>query len=165
MSDAPLKINLSDEELASEGRSFDPLPTGNYICNITDIELRESKSEKNPGAPYWAVEMTVQEGPHIDRKIWANVMLWAGAAFSLVQLLKATNMLNVDDKNNVIVPSADDLVGKQVLAVVKKQRDKYAEERDGDGVAQFKNEVKGFKNPSEAKVTVGAKSGAGSLLP
>lgn len=160
MADNTLRVNFSEEEAASEGKSFDAIPSGRYLVNITDIELRESKSEKNNGKPYWHVELTVQEGDFEDRKLWTNVMLFEGALYSLSQLLKSTGF--EDSIKKGIVPSADSLMGKQCVAVVRRQVDKYLQDQDPTGKPEFKNEVKGFQ---PAGAVSGAKAGAGSMLP
>lgn len=160
-----LKINFSDQEAQSEARTFEPIPSGEYYCRITDVEDKESTSEKNHGKPYWHIELTVQDGEHADRKLWSNVMLFEGALYSLAQLLKATGQEKALQSGDI--PDGHTFVGKEVVVVVKKQRDSYAEERDGDGVPQWKNEVKGFKKYEGQKSSKAAVKGgkAASLLP
>lgn len=161
-----LRVNFSDEEASSEAINFDPVPTGKYNVAITGVEVRRSTSEKNPGKPYWAVEMTAQDGKYEGRKFWGNVMLWSGAAFSLSQLLKATGFGDrVDPKSKTFgkIPSGDDLMGKQLTINVVKTRDTYREKENGDGEKLFKNEVKGYK-PLETAGAASA-SASGSLMP
>lgn len=165
---AGLKVNFSEQEASSEARSFDPIPSGQYYARITDVDDRECGSEsKNPGKPYWAVEFTVQDGPHEGRKLWANAMLFDGALYTTAQILKATGF----EKNlkTGSIPDGEELVSKECIVVVKKQRDTYAENRDGDGEPQWKNEVKGVKKYEGESPSAGGhkttKSGAGSLLP
>lgn len=160
-----MKVNFSQEEASSEARSFDPIPSGNYNARITDIELREcGPNSKNPGKPYWAVEFTIQDGDFENRKVWTNVMLFDGALYTVAQILKATGHEDALKTGNL--PDAEDLISSEVTIVVKKQRDTYAEERDGDGEVQWKNEVKGIKESSTlAPANGGAKKGSGSLLP
>lgn len=156
-----IRVNFSDQEAASEGKSFDPIPSGRYLVAITDIELKESTSEKNFGKPYWHMELTVQEGDHTDRKLWTNVMLFEGALYSLSQLLKSTG--NAEALKTGKIPPADSFIGKKVVAVVKRQVDKYLMEQDPTGPKEFKNEVKGFQ-PASAMVGA-AGSASSSLLP
>jgi hypothetical protein len=166
MAQQGLKVNFSTEEASSEARSFDPIPTGMYDAIITDIEERESKSEKNNGKPYWHVELTIQGGEYDLRKVWANVMLFDGALYSLAQLLKATGHEDAIQKG--VVPPMETFVTKKVVVSVKKQRDTYAEkeENGGDGTPQWKNEVKGFKAPGDKPVgSAKGSSGKASLLP
>jgi hypothetical protein len=156
-----LRVNFSEEEAASEAFSYDPVPTGSYNVNVTGIETRFSTSEKNNGKPYWAVEMTVQDGPYEGRKFWGNVMLFDGALYSLSQLLKATGFEAALKTGKV--PPADDLVGKTLTINVVKTRDTYRENQNQDGVKLFKNEVKGYKALQDAAAPGAGASG--SLLP
>lgn len=160
-----LKINFSDQEAASEARSFDPIPSGEYYCRLTDVEDREVKEGPNQGKEYWHLEFTVQDGDYQDRKVWTNCMLFEGALYTLAQLMKSTGNEKALQTGNV--PDGHTLIGKEVVVIVKKQRDKYAEERDGDGTVQWKNEVKGikkFEGQTSSKAAVkGGK--ASSLLP
>jgi hypothetical protein len=163
-----LRVNFSDKEATSEAFDLDPVPSGKYPVAITDIEVRKSTSEKNPGKPYWSVEMTVQDGnKYAGRKFWGNVMLFEGALFSLSQLLKATGIADrVEEGSKTYgkIPSGDELLGKQLTITVVKTRDNYREKEQGDpSVKLFKNEVKGYMG---AGAVVGsAASGGDSLLP
>lgn len=154
-----LRVNFSEEEASSEARDFDPLPGGKYLCKITDYEVRYSTSEKNNGKPYWAITLTVQDGKYEGRKVWSNVMLFNGALYSLAQLLKAIG--REDALKSGKIPNGDELLGKDVVINLAKQRDTYKEQQYDDGEKYFKNEVKGFKS---ADSLAGA-SGEGSLLP
>ena len=159
-----LKVNFSEQESSSEALSFDPVPTGKYYARVTDITEKECGPEsKNPGKPYWAVEFTVQDGEFERRKLWANIMLFEGALYSLVQLLKATG--KTEALTSGIVPDADDFISAEVMLNVRKLRDAYAEARDGDGEAQWKNEVKGILPYANAAGIPAKKGGKGSLLP
>lgn len=45
------------------------LPEGKYTCNITNAELKDSKS----GGQYIKVEFTIKEGqPHAKQRVWQN---------------------------------------------------------------------------------------------
>ena len=161
-----LRVNFSEEEAASEAISFDPVPTGKYNVAVTGVEVRYSTSEKNNGKPYWAVEMTAQDGKYEGRKFWGNVMLFEGALYSLSQLLKATGFGDrVDPKSKSYgkIPSGDELEGKQLTINVVKTRDTYREQQNGDGEKLFKNEVKGYKPLEEAGAA--SASASGSLMP
>lgn len=164
---AGLKLNFSNEEASSEARSFEPIPTGRYYARVTDIDERECGPEsKNPGKPYWAVEFTIQDGPHEGRKVWTNAMLFEGALYTLAQLLKATGHAKALETG--VVPDSDDLISKEVYVNVRKQRDTYAEERDGaEAGPQFKNEVKGIMayESGGSQPAASGKKGKGGILP
>jgi hypothetical protein len=167
MADDELRINFSDDEASS--RSFDPLPTGRYEVYISDGSLEHSKSEKNPGKPYWHLEMTVSDGPYADRKVWGNVMLWEGAAFSLAQLLKAVGRGDVLDKQSKSygrIPPLDDFIGQKIAVQVKKQRDDYVMRDAAPGEpVQFKNEIKGYASLADAEPATAGASKKNSLFP
>lgn len=165
-----LTLNFSTEEATSEARLFEALPTGEYRCAITKVEIRKSKSSKNLGKPYYALELTVQEGQYENRKLFTNVMLFEGALYTYAQLAKA---LNRDLNGPVLKPS--ELQGARVGVVVRKMADKYLIEQDGwtpsDGPKPMKAEVRGFKKYDIVKVGGSAaaqgvsQGAAGSLLP
>ena len=160
---APLHVNFSSEEASSEAQEFTPIPSGTYYARVTDIETKEcGENSKNPGKPYWHIEFTVQEGEYNGRKLWTNAMLFEGALYTTAQLLRATGFAKSLQTGEI--PDEEQLISKEVDLVVKKLRDKYREEQDGDGVAQWKNEVKGIKPHGEVQVA-SAKKGKGSLLP
>jgi len=165
-----IRVNFTDQEASSEARDFDPMPTGKYNVYITDIELKESQSDKNFGKPYWAIEFTVADGPYVDRKLWTNCMLFDGALYTLSQLLKATG--HEDAIKTGRVPPADDFIGKQVVVNAKKELNKYAMNKEKEsGIenpeVQYRTEVKGIKPFGSETGTVAASSSGkkSSLLP
>jgi hypothetical protein len=144
-----LHVNFSSEEASSEGRSFDPVPRGQYHVAVTEVELKRSKSEKNPGKPFWALTCKIQNGPYAGQNLWANVMLFDGALYSLAQLAKAIGR-EVEIIEQGKVPPGDELLGEEFVVVVSKQldtykRDKAIEAGEENPVPEYKNEVKGFK--------------------
>jgi len=162
MADSKLKLNFSSEEASSEAMDFDPIPTGKYWVKITEVEDREcGPQSKNPGKPYWNVELTVQDGDYELRKLWANVMLFEGALYSLSQLVKALGY-DVNNSKGFTVPDGEELVGKDLIVSVRKQLDVYKMEQEASEDNIYKNEVKGFK-PYSPEAVGGSKDG--SLLP
>jgi hypothetical protein len=128
-----LKVNVSQKE--SESKALDPIPRGQYHVKVTDIETRESKSEKNKGKPYYALELTVQDGDYEGRKLWANVMLFEGALYSIVQICKA--MGQDVEEGELEIPDEDELLSEDfiVRVIIKPADDQY----------DSKNVVKAFK--------------------
>jgi hypothetical protein len=160
-----LRVDFSSEEASSEALDFSPVPTGKYNVRITGVENKKSTSEKNPGKPYWALTLTIQDGPHEGRKLWANVMLWAGAAYSLAQLMKATgheDVVTEGSANYGKIPAGSTLIGEELVVSVVKMKDAYKMKEAGDGEVIFKNEVKGYK---PAGALAGGSSSGNSLLP
>jgi hypothetical protein len=165
-----LKVNFSDQEASSEAIDFTPVPSGTYPVLISDVETRESNSEKNPGKPYWHLEMTVvQEGhPYQGRKFWGNVMLWDGALYSLAQLLKAIGREDLL-KSGKIPADPSFLVSNEIRITVQKVRDTYGEKKraeNGDDSTDplFKNEVKGYKPAGSGGDATTSATGS-SILP
>lgn len=154
-----LRVNFSTQEASSSAR--DPLPRGEYHLKITDGEVRFSTSQKHAGKPYWALELTVQDGPYSDRKCWTNVMLFEGALYSLSQLMKA---LDYDiDEGEFVVPDVEDIITRDVVCrlSIKAATDEY----------DARNEVKSFKKwdpdakPAGGMVKSGGSSSKNALLP
>jgi hypothetical protein len=179
MSDEPygddefeLRVNFSDEEAASEGRDYTPVPTGKYHCCITDYSLEEVRNEPKPGKTdnrgknFWRLELTCQDGPAENRKFWTNVMLFDGALYSLAQLLKATghgDVLQRGSSNYGKIPSGDALIGEHVVISVVNQRDTY---KDPDGTEGLrKNEVKSFFSYEDSPAQKVRADSSHSLLP
>jgi hypothetical protein len=168
-----LRVNISEKEGESEGRIFEPLPGGTYVLAVTDGSVAFcGPNSKNPGKPYWRLETTVQTGPHEGRKLFTNVMLFEGALYTFVQLMKALGR-PVDGT----VPRLTEIVGtgEQVAAVVSKQKDDYRIKQDGwtPGSGEqmpMKNEIKNFMHLSKLQKTpamagkVTAKKGTDSDL-
>lgn len=166
-----LTVNFSTEEAGSEARTYEVVPTGEYYCRIFNVSVARSKSDKNPGKPYYRLELVIQNGKYERQHLWTNVMLFDGALYTLAQLHKALDW----PMDGTIIP-ASSLQARELVAVVQKVRDKYAAQRDGwvagDGPHPMKAEVRGFKKyipgvtgqPSAAAKGVEA-SGSGSLLP
>jgi hypothetical protein len=164
-----LRVDFSQQESSSEARDFTPIPSGKYRVAVTDVEVRFSTSSKNKGKPYYAVTLTVQDGPYEKRKLWANVMLFNGALYSLVQIMKAMGLRA--EGQGIKPPTADELQGETFIVSVVKQVDdwKVKKQKEEDtydpSVKPFKNEVKSFFKDDQRTVLTPGSSGADSLLP
>ena len=157
-----IKVVLSKEEASS--KVLEPIPSGWYRVNITDVELRESKSEKNFGKPYYAIEHTVSEGTHEGRKVFSNVMLFEGALYSLNQLL---NGLGINtEAGEVEVPDPEELLGTELWAKVKITPERTVTDKATGEKKTYekRNEVAGYKSLADGAPNANAKPGS-SLLP
>jgi hypothetical protein len=158
-----IKVILSKEEASS--KVLEPIPSGYYKVAITDVELRESKSLKNAGKPYYAIEHTVQEGDHEGRKVFSNVMLFAGALYSLNQLL---NGLGIDtEAGEIEVPEPEELLGRELWAKVKiTPARKVKDEKTGE-MKEYepRNDIAGYKSLTAGAPNANVKPGSSSLLP
>lgn len=162
-----LRVNFSDEEASSEAFSFEPLPSGRYPVTITEWEMKRSTSEKHNGKPYWALTLRVNDEVenYGGRKLWANIMLFEGALYSLSQLMKALGGEFEEVLKTGKIPHGDSLVGKEVIAVVAKKVDKWKIDQgewDGTGPKPMKNDVSGFKPINAGSMSSG---GSNSLMP
>lgn len=116
-SEGALYVNFSEDEAASESRDLEPLPSGKYLMAITDCELKESKSAKNPGKPYYAITLTVVQdkagGRYVGRKAFSNAMLFSPALFTITHIMKALGYQVSGGK--VRIPPAPELIGKELV--------------------------------------------------
>jgi hypothetical protein len=142
-----LRVDISEQEATSEARIFTPIPGGAYVGFITDGSVKKcGPTSKNPGKPYWALELTVAEGEYEGRKLFTNAMLFKGALYTYAQLAKALGF----PADGVVPPLARVVgTGEKVGVVVAKIVDKWKIEQEGwtpdSGEPRpMKNEVKGF---------------------
>lgn len=114
-----LKLNLSADSI-KETR-FGDLPVGKYNVRISGCELKESKSEKNPGKPYYNVEFTVMDGKYEGSRDYTNACLWEGAHFSLIAILRALGQkVEAEDGEAAIeveVPDAEWFLDKELVII------------------------------------------------
>jgi len=134
-------VEFSDQEAAS--KALEALPTGKYNVVIKKVELRASKSEKNFGKPMYNLTLQVTEGPYTKRTIYSLVMLWAGAAYSLNQLMTATGFTT--QQGSVRVPKPNQLVGKELTIRGIKVAARTVKKDDGTETTYDERfEVKGY---------------------
>jgi len=164
----PIYVNFSDDEAASESRDIEPLPTGKYLCTITDCELAEcGPDSRNPGKPYYRFEFTVtadkRGGAFVNRKCWTNAMLFSPALFTITHLMKAVGVNVV--AGQMEIPDADFFLGKTIMVggtYVGEQKDK----KDPSKTYAPKFEPKSFfgQDKWEGTGTTATPSKASSLL-
>ena len=160
-----LRVNFSEKEASSEARSAELLPRGDYHVCLTDIEYREVREGKNAEKPYWNLEFTIQSGPHENRKVWTNCMLFEPALYTFAQLMKACGY--DIEAGEFDVPDPDELVGTELVAVVK-VKPKSKNKQTGEEY-EARNEVDGIKaydaNTFKQPVAAAKASGKSTLLP
>ena len=55
---------------SAEAGNFEPVPDGEYILGVHKVELVETKS----GKPMLKLELLIDEGPYMGRKVWTNIV-------------------------------------------------------------------------------------------
>jgi uncharacterized protein DUF669 len=162
-----LRVDFSSQEASSEGRDFSPVPTGKYHVRVDNIEWKKcgpNAKAANVGKPFWNIDMIIQEGEHAGRHLFDSCMLFSGALYTLAQLMKAIG--KEVGEGSFKIPSVDEVINQEFVVFVQRKRDSYREKENGDGVPQYKNDVKSYFPLSEANLqSASAKSGSGALLP
>jgi Protein of unknown function (DUF669) len=71
----PFDMSTADESAANE--TYDPLPKGKYLAEITDCEERETGEDapKFPEVPMIWFEFTVRKDGYDGRKAWTNIVI------------------------------------------------------------------------------------------
>ena len=163
-----VKVNISEKE--AKAGDWDPLPSGRFWCVITNAEKTESKSEKNPGKPMLNFTFTVQDGKYANKEMQQNACLWDGAAYTIVNILKAIGEYeNCFDGKVLTIPDSPSFYIGRDVDVIRGVNKKRKEENPDDDASMWVD-IRRFA-PHDAKAATGAsstaKSGgkASSLLP
>lgn len=156
-----IHVNFSDDEKKSEGVLYEAVPTGEYKCKIVKVELRKVKEGDNKGKPWWNIQLQCIEGKYLKRTLFASVMLFTSedkqSAHSLSQLLRAAGHVNALASGQI--PPGNDLIAKEVIALVQRKKDTYGWE-PGQPI-EYKNNVTGFKSVG----AISTSKGSSGLLP
>lgn len=128
-------------------QSFDPLPNGRYEATVFDIEEQEVKNGKNAGAPMWAVQFSINGGPHDNRRVFRNFTLIPESLWALKNFLVALGIDSSALEGEVDIDT-EDLIGLPCQIVVR--------QREYEG--QIQNDVKQVMK-SSGKVNEGPKAG------
>jgi hypothetical protein len=133
---------MFDLSKVETSNSFETLPEGKYVANVTNAEIKETK---NGTGKYIRTELTIAAGENKGRKIWTNFNVenqnQMAVEIGLKQLktmLQAANAQSVDK-----LASVSDLCGLTVGVKTKIKTDEYGE----------KAEVHYFFSPKDAKET------------
>jgi len=54
------------------GRTFEPLPAGDYKCQIIESEIRQTKAGTGS---YLSLTHEITSGPHTGRRVWARLTM------------------------------------------------------------------------------------------
>lgn len=112
----------------SDTAAFAPLPDGDYVCQITDVEIDRTKS----GDEMWKLRLTVQDGEFAGRLLFDN-LVFSQKALSRVKLV--CGVFGIDTSGTLdLDPSM--LLDKRALVST------YTEEYvDGQGRTKIANRI------------------------
>jgi hypothetical protein len=156
-----LKLTFTQSEVSSKARSVEIPPTGEYQCNIVDVETREvNPGSANEGKPYWNIRFVVQEGKYQGSSIYGKIMLFTGKDGTLSSLSQFLQALNFDvHVGEVEIPHNDELEGRAVTIVGRHVPKGFDKKLNRELNAYFK--VIGYKPPMSPT----KKASDSSLLP
>jgi hypothetical protein len=167
------KVVVSEKEASS--KVLEPVPSGWYIANITDVEMKEVQNPPKPGKKdnrgeaFYAMELVIESPEQYEgRKLWTNVMLFAGALYSAVQLVGAVGGEVPESEGELIIPDPDELLGKTVAVKVSVQGKRTVVINGETKEFEARNDIKGFKavdDEIQDKIQRGGSSTSSSLLP
>jgi hypothetical protein len=109
-------VDVSDKEAASEARSFELLPKGMYKVRVDDVDLEEVQNGKNVGKHMYNFHLLITEGQYEGRKIYNRAMLWSGALYTIVQMMKAVGQQV--NEGSLKIPPGKWWIGKEMVAIV-----------------------------------------------
>ncbi|KIU33266.1 hypothetical protein SR39_13555 [Methylobacterium radiotolerans] len=66
---ASLGTTFNPNDVPQDERSFEPIPQGDYNCQITESEIVETRT----GGEMLKLTLEVIDGPYANRKIWDNL--------------------------------------------------------------------------------------------
>lgn len=138
-----LVINLSANDI-TEQSSYEPLPAGNYVTSVFNVELTEVKSGENAGKPQYKVQLKVQDGQFENRRLFTYLPLYSGKAFWKSQAFFEALGYEMS-AGNFTVPTPNELAGKQIVAKVKVVPDQNGGQE---------NNVSGFTVPTAQRQVV-----------
>tara|TARA_R110000824_G_scaffold82382_2_gene206468 strand:+ start:7810 stop:8277 length:468 start_codon:yes stop_codon:yes gene_type:complete len=134
---AQLKKNFRVED-APISTAYDSLPPGDYVCIVTESEM---KPTKKPGGEYLMLSLEVVEGKYKNRRLWSrlNIVNANSAAVEIAErqladLCRAVGRTEISDSN--------ELHDVPFTAVVKV--------RPADGAYDESNDVVAYKSAKTA---------------
>ncbi len=110
-------------EGVDEQQTGEPVPPGEYNCEVEAVEVRQSDEEGS--FPYMSIQLRIVDGDHVERRLWYN----ASAAPKAIGFTKRVmRSFGVDTSQNFKVQYDDDgtvsepdLIGKSALAKVARR--------------------------------------------
>lgn len=137
-----------DDETILE--NFEPLPDGDYLCNIA--EVGERVSQKNPNVEYYGTEFEVIKGDHAGRKIYGN-FVYKHHNEKAVNIGRARmKQLCIAAVGTARIDRAEQLFGKTVTVRIRTKPDKRTGEPSTNvtGIGGPQGIAKKGSNPAPA---------------
>jgi hypothetical protein len=115
MAQLPSAFNSSQHDTM---RDFSPLPTGEYISQITKSEMKPNKKKTGQ---YLELTFDVIQGEHKGKKFWVrlNLINPSPKAVEIANNELTTIVRAINNGNNMIVEDSQILHGKPLLVAVK----------------------------------------------
>jgi hypothetical protein len=112
----------------SDTADFSPLPDGDYVCQLTDVEIDHTKA----GDEMWKLRWAVQDGEFAGRLLFDN-LVFSQKALSRVKLV--CGVLGIDTSGQLDL-QPDMLLDKRAL--VSTYQEEYV---DGQGRTKITNRI------------------------
>lgn len=122
------------EEIPQDDRNFDVIPSGDYLMQIIESDLKETKDRTGN---ILAMTAEILEGANTNRRLWINLNIRnkSPQAQQIAQRALADLCLAVGVK---ALRNSDELHFKPFIGKVKISRDKSGEYPDKNEVSRFK---------------------------
>lgn len=145
-----IKINITDEALASTKGSYEPIPAGSYNATVFEVKQEQVQSGDNAGKPRFNVQFSITDEGHKNRRVFSYVPLYVAKDFWKAQAFFSA--LGYDMKaGDFEVPTPAELAGKPIGVRVKIGTDQNGLPR---------NEVGGFDKSTDSAAAALAATGA-----
>lgn len=153
----------------SQVEEFEPIENGNYLCEITNVEYRDTEVEDK--YPYLNVEYTVREdGEFQGQKTWGIWSLSPKALWRMKQdwenlgILAEDQEIDIDYDEDTNVVTEPELIGLQAIVTIKQESyegrtTSRAQAVVGDDAPAPKEEKRSTKAAPKEKAAAGKSTG------
>jgi hypothetical protein len=176
---ARLSLNVDQETFENAGRSFTPVPQGDYKVSIFAITPDEVKKGENQGKPRLKFQFRIADGEEApdgtkqgNRRLFADVNAFEGTdkktgkptpPYDLVAIGKALG-LSAEELADV---DTDDWLGEELQVTVKHTRKQH--QVNGTWVniepAEYRETVRGYRSLASVETSVAAAASVAGKAP
>lgn len=117
-----------DFRTQTKAKSHDPIPEGQYLCCVADIEEQVTKR----GDPMWKLQLVITAGPHARRRIFDRVVFSEAARDRLALFCGAFGI----EPSGAVDFQPDHFLGKACFVTVQPR-----EYTDANGETRTTSEV------------------------